>query len=135
MSRKNTTAEPEVKRRRLRPRLAYLLLLGVMGLFAFKFVEKTQEIKRLTAQETALQMQNDKIWQDNQQQRRDIRYYQTLQFIEEDARSVLGYTKPGDTAVRLRPVQTHVVTERAAPIVPAAPPPPNWKQWWQVFFG
>lgn len=131
--RKNKQA-PE-SRRRFRIRPAYVVLILLMGLFAFKFVQKTEQIKSLTSQEVALQHQNLALERDRTNTQAAIRGYQSPAYVENIARSVLGYSKPGETLVQLAP--THVAVEhfRPAPVTNPTPQPATWKQWWSAFFG
>jgi cell division protein FtsB len=123
------------RRRSFRIRPAYIVLVLLMGLFAFKFVQKTQQIKTLTAQEVALRQQNQSLENSRTAARHAITHYRSPQYVEETARSVLGYTKPGETPVQVqhtKPVVEHV---RAAPIHVPPPSQATWEQWWSAFFG
>jgi cell division protein FtsB len=122
-------------RRKIRVRPAYILLVLLMGLFAFKFVQKTQQIRSLTAQEVALQQQNRALEKSRANTKRAIAGYRFPGYVEQTARSVLGYTKPGETPVQVqhpRPVVEHF---RPAPTPTAPAAEPTWKQWWGSFFG
>lgn len=105
-----------------------------MGLFAYKFVEKTQELRQLTREANALRIANQQTLQENERIGNAIRYYHTDQYIEQQARSLFGYTKPGEVAIMTKPRYQHV-TVRAEPIIRTAPPDPTWKQWWHALFG
>jgi cell division protein FtsB len=122
-------------RRRFRIRPAYVVLLLLMGFFAFKFVQKTEQIKSLTAQEIALQQQNRALETDRTNTQAAIRGYRSPQYVENTARSVLGYTKPGETLVQLEPTRVVVEHFRPAPVSIAPPAQVTWKQWWSAFFG
>ncbi len=130
-----TKNQAPVRRRRLRIRPAYLLLVVLMGLFAFKFIQKTEQIKSLKAQEVALQQQNRALGVHRSNTEAAIRTYRTPGYVENTARSVLGYTKPGETLVQLAPTQVVVEHIRAAPVATPAPLQPAWKLWWSTFFG
>ncbi len=132
---KQQTQTPTTQSRRWRVRPLSLLLLAAMALFGYKFLQKTQEIKGLAAQEAALQAQNQNLAQQNAQIRQSQRYYQTNQYVENAARSTLGLIKPGETVIVAQPVRQRIETVRSAPPVPLAPPDPAWKQWWNAFFG
>ena len=124
----------ETGRARFKIRIAYVVLALIMAFFAVKFVQKAQEVRSLARQDAALRQANAQTRQDNAQLRRAIRYYRTPQYAENEARAVFGYTRPGDVAVQVTPRHPQAVAVRAAP-VHLQPPPPVWKQWWQVFFG
>ncbi len=128
-------SEEQADRRRLRVRPAYLILAALMVLFAFKFLQRTQEIRHLTAQESALQYQNAKTARENQSLRGAIKYYRTPVYIESEARTLLGYAKPGDVVIRVEPAsKPRVAAPPTARLRLAPPPEPVWKQWWKAFF-
>jgi len=112
-----------------------MVLALVMALFAYKFVEKDQEIHRLQAQANALQTANYQTSRDNQSIRRSLPYYQSTDYVAEQARDLLGYTFPGDTLVHTAPVAAPVERVRRPPPPPPAAPKPTWQQWWDAFFG
>lgn len=132
---KQQTQTPTTQSRGWRVRPLSLLLLAAMALFGYKFLQKTQEIRGLAAQEAALQSQNQNLAQQNAQIRQSQRYYQTDRYVEDAARSTLGLIKPGETVIVAQPVRQRIETVRSAPLAPLAPPDPAWKQWWNAFFG
>lgn len=134
---KKASEEPKApQRRRLPVRPVYLLLVAVMALFTWRFVVKTQQIHTLAGQERALKWENQQTAQQNAQLQRDIRYYRTPQYVEEQARAIFGDTLPGEILVQSQPtIVRPVVSVRPAPPRPAAPPPPTYQQWWSAFFG
>lgn len=134
VQRKQKGSPPE-RRHRLRIRPAYLFLVLLMGVFAFKFVQKTQEIKSLTAQEITLRNQNAALETSRANVKKAISYYRSPQYVESSARSVLGYTKPGETRVQVQIRPPVVERVRAAPVIAPPPAQPAWKQWWSTFFG
>ena len=134
LTQKQPNPAPE-RRRRFRFRPAYLILVLLMGFFAFKFVQKTHEIKTLTAQEVALQAQNHTLEGSRARVNAAIRQYRSPKYIEITARSVLGYAKPGETLVQVQSSAPAVERVRAAPAAPPKPPQESWSQWWSAFFG
>jgi cell division protein FtsB len=116
---------------RIRP--VYVLLLVLLALFTYKFVQKAQEIQGLQAERAGLQYENQKTEQDNRQLRERIRHYRSIQYVGQEARAVLGYTMPGEIAIQVQP--RHPVF-RKAPSKPARvmPPTPIWQQWARSFF-
>lgn len=134
-ARQQTVKQPPERRKRFKLRPAYLILLVLMGLFAYKFIQKTEQIKTLRAQEIALQQQNRSLQKDRTDTQAAIRGYRSSAYVENMARSVLGLTKPGETLVQLAP--THVAVEhfRPAPVATPAPAKATWQQWWSAFFG
>lgn len=122
--------------RRLKIRPAYLILLVLMALFAFKFIEKTQEVRSLAAQEAALRGANSQTEQQNAQLRRTIAYDHTTGFIENTARSVLGYAQPNEIPIMIQPRHAVYVSGQASVNARRrAAPQPVWKQWIRVLFG
>lgn len=130
----NNTQGTEAPRRQLRFRPIYLLVVIVMGLFAYAYLQKTREIRRLAGEEAAMQAHNQQIAAENRRVATFIQYAQTDPYIEENARAV-GYTKPSEVLVESQPVAASGVSVRAAPPLPPLPPQPSWKQWWNAFFG
>jgi cell division protein FtsB len=124
------------KRRRLRVRPAYLVLAVFLALFAYKFLQKTREIRGLARQEAALRWQNQQTARQNAALQRAILYDRTMPYVEDQAREIFWYSKPGDILVGSVPtfLQPRPMV-RVAPPRPAAPPEPTWKQWWKAFFG
>lgn len=113
-------------------RPAYIVLAILLALFALKFVEKMQEVRQLQSQETALQISNNQTQRQNVKLQRAIHYYGTPQYIEQEARAVLGYTMAGDVPILTRPHHAPVPALRPAPARPLAPPQPTWEQWWRA---
>jgi len=120
------------KRRRVRP--AYLVLIAVLALVSYKWIQRTQQIRQLSAQQATLQYQNERIREDSARMHRLNQYYRTPNYVENEARAILGYTMPGEVAVQIQPVYQRAPVTRAAP-QRANAPPSSWQQWWHSFFG
>jgi len=58
-------------------------------------------------------------------------YYQTPEFIEEEARNKLNMAKPGETIVILPPNLSELLNHSKAKTEPSLP---NWRKWWNLFF-
>jgi len=58
-------------------------------------------------------------------------YFQSPEFVEEEARNKLNMAKPGETVVILPPNLAQVLGREEKP---AAPEIPNWRKWWNLFF-
>ncbi len=126
--------QPGPQRGRFQFRFEYLLLAVVLGFCGWKFVERIQEVRRLQAQELALQIQNAETARQNTGLQLAIRYYRTPQYIESEARSRLGYTLPGEVSIETRPNSPVRVSVRPAPPRTLLPPQPSWERWWHAFF-
>lgn len=118
---------------RIRP--AYFVVVALMAFFAYKFVERTQQVQQLSRQAAVLRAENQKTQAENDWLQRRIAYERTLPFVQDEARAILGYTMPGEFAVQSQPIAPGVVGVRAAPPPVPSPPQPTWKLWWQSFFG
>ncbi len=57
-------------------------------------------------------------------------YYQSEEFVEQEARNRLNLGKPGETVVILPPNVGEVEGMAAS----SAPELPIWQQWWRLFF-
>lgn len=125
---------PDRAERRIRIRPLYIVLALILIFFAFKFVEKTQQLRELNREASALQAQNQQILQQNRTLHQRIGYYRTDQYVEGQARSVLGLTKPGEIAVIPMLKYAHPVF-RSAPVVKYVAPEPTWQQWIHALFG
>jgi cell division protein FtsB len=117
---------------RFRP--AYLLLVAIMGLFAYAYLQKTQEISRLSVEQAALAARNHQLVLDNQRTSRENRYYATKRYEVEAARSI-GYSAPGETPVQIGTIKPPAVVSAPRHVtVPALSVKPVWQQWWDAFF-
>jgi len=109
-----------------------VLLVVALGLFAWKFMEKTQEVRRLGQQESALRYENQQTAAENRRILAAIKYYRTPRYVEGQARALLGYTFPGEISVQVKPQRAQPIMRRA-PALPPATPAPVWHQWWSSF--
>lgn len=60
-------------------------------------------------------------------------YYQSPEFIEEEARNKLNMAKPGETIVILPSDLEELIIKQKAR-AEANPQVPHWKKWWKLFF-
>jgi cell division protein FtsB len=120
--------------RRIRIRPLYVVLALILAFFAFKFVQKTQELQQLNREAAALRTENQQIIQQNASLQGHIRYYRSNAYIESQARSVLSLMKPGDIIVVPTLHNAHPAVH-SAPVVKYVPPPPTWQQWMHALFG
>lgn len=120
---------------RFRLRWEYAVLVLALAFFAYKFLEKTQQIQQWQQQRAALQYENQQTAADNARVRRDIRYYRTSGYVEDAGRAELGFVRPGEIAIQPSVHHPPVAKVQKAPVMLPAPPPPTWQQWWHAFFG
>lgn len=68
---------------------------------------------------------------DNQDLKQKEEYFQSEEFVEQEARNRLNMSREGETVVLLPPNLSELVQGEIA-----EPPPelPNWKKWWELFF-
>jgi cell division protein FtsB len=125
---------PDRAERRIRIRPLYLVLAVILAFFAFKFVQKTQQLQQLNREAAALRAENQQIIQQNASLHQHIRYYHSNQYVEEQARSVLGLARPGDISIIPTLRQPHPVV-RSAPTVKYVAAQPTWQQWLHALFG
>jgi cell division protein FtsB len=107
----------------------------LMALFAFAFVNKMQETRRLAAEKAALQYQNDQTQQQNAALQRATRYEKTYHYVEDAARADFGYVQANEVAIEAKPVTAPPPPHPTFRPAPARPAPPVWQQWWHAFFG
>jgi len=108
------------------PLLLYALV--ATGQKAVENYRLNQQADQLRAETVGLRAENVRLQQAIEQARTDTA-------IETIAREQLGLIKPGDRPLVLVPQNG---TTSAAPVPEAMPPPtprPNWRQWWDYFFG
>ena len=122
------------RHRRLRFRWAYIPLLAFMAFFTYAYLQKTQEIHRLSVEQAALLTQNRATLLENGQLQQANRYRRTQQYEIETARSRLGWTAPGETSIQVQTVTPPVLSVRRVRSAVIVPPTPVWQQWWDAFF-
>lgn len=125
---------PDRAERRIRIRPLYIVLALILAFFAFKFIEKTQQLQDLNREASAMQSQNQQLAHQNATLHQRIRYYKTNNYVEEQARAVIGLTKPGEVAIIPLLRYTHPVVH-PAPVVKYVAPPPTWQEWFHALFG
>ena len=123
-----------MKRRRwLRFRIGYLVILAAMGLFTLKFGEEAwaahQKQLQLSAAEASVHAQERAI----AHLKKELRGARAPGFILQEAR-MWGYVLPGEALVSIsfrHPAPIHRVRRAATPRTVT----PAWQQWWDAFTG
>ena len=103
--------------------LGVLLIVKITGNF-LRLFKAVQQIKTMEEQVLKLEKEKEKLSLKYQ-------YYQTPEFIEEEARNKLNMAKPGETIVILPPNLGEFLNH---PKNKDSPSLPNWKKWWDLFF-
>ena len=121
----------------MRKRLVNLIIL-IVGLILV--VNLSRDIFRLLRAADQLKLAEaklEKLVKKNQELKRLNEYYQSDEFIEEEARNRLNMARPGETVVVLPPRVKKWAKQARGEGKPEGPlpKPPNWKRWWQLYFG
>jgi len=106
-----------------------IILLGMVFI-----VKLTGDFLRLIKASQRIKLMEEKVLKLEEKKKElseKYQYYQTPEFIEEEARNKLNMAKPGETIVILPPNLGEVLSR---PKTQVEPPIPNWKKWWNLFF-
>lgn len=120
-----------VKKTFLRSRMVQglIVLVGILLIFNL-----TRDIRRLLKASDQIKLAENQVRElekENQQLEEKKEYYQSPEFIEEQARDKLNMAKPGETIVIL-PQNLEEVLGKTKKVTP--PELPNWQKWWKLFF-
>ena len=103
-----------------------LYLAFLTGRAVYKNWQTNQEIKKLKVEIETLEVENQNL-------QNLIAYYQTPSFKEKEARRKLGLVKPDEKVVIISKEPPKTTTP--APSPSEEPKKPNFKLWWEFFFG
>jgi cell division protein FtsL len=115
-------------------RLAAVLVVPLLLYVLVATGQKAVDNYRLNRDADALRAEILALRTENIQLQQEIEQARTDTAIEMIARQQLGLIKPGDHPVVLVAQSGQPPNAAPAP-VPAAPPPPAWRQWWDYLFG
>jgi cell division protein FtsB len=101
--------------------LVYLLVM--LSRVVWQNYQVNQEVALLQRQVDELKASNDDL-------KARILYYQTESYSEREARAKLGLQKPGEEVI-ITPTERTKQEETPG----SQKPLPNWRQWWEFFFG
>ena len=104
-----------------------VLLLVYLLVMLSRVVWQNYQVNQQVAQ---LQGQVDELKASNQDLKAKILYYQTESFQEREARAKLGLQKPGEQVIITPSEQAKASQDQTA-----QKPLPNWRKWWNFFFG
>lgn len=69
----------------------------------------------------------------NETLKKQIKVVESKEFVEKEARDKLFLAKPGESQIILP--QSKTATSEASSKASSSSTEPNWKQWWNIFFG
>lgn len=105
------------------------LFLGI-GLI----VKLTRDIFRLLKAGGQIKLAEEKVLKlekEKEELSQKYQYYQSPEFIEEEARNKLNMAKPGETIVILPPNLEEILGRQKPEQKTDLP---NWEKWWKLFF-
>lgn len=105
--------------------LVLILVLIAMGREAYRFYKISQEI-------TGLEKRIEDLKKDNEELLKIKEYFTSKEFLEDEARTKLNMTKEGESVIFISNpdvAEEESVSEKQNIKVP------NFKLWWQYFFG
>lgn len=118
--------------------LAALILIFI-GLLMVNFVGQVVQSARLDTRYAELEAEVATLTDENVRLAGAVEYTESDVYVEQVARSQLGYAREGDVVVLPRTEPASLPREpEPAPaedaVAPVAPQPENWRLWWQAFF-
>jgi hypothetical protein len=93
--------------------------------------------KRIQEEIASLHAEAEKTQKENSLLKEKIKYFQTDDFQEQEARNKLNYQTPDEKTVVIKPgvSKGEVKIEEPAPIIPKVQDLlPNYEKWWTQFF-
>jgi len=106
-----------------------IILLGLVLVWRL-----TGDLWRLIGASRRVKIMEEKVAELEKEKKKlssKYKYYQSLEFIEEEARNKLNMAKPGETIVVLPPNLSETLNHSK---IQTEAPLPNWKKWWNLFF-
>jgi len=106
-----------------------IVLLGLILVWKltnglWRLIRASRQIKMI--EERVVKLEEEKRKLSSKQ-----KYYQSPEFIEEEARNKLNMAKPGETVVILPSNINELMNYPKRQLDPQLP---NWKKWWNLFF-
>lgn len=99
------------------------LIVKIVG-DILRFLKTEEKIKEVEKRVVQLEEEKRKLSQKYQ-------YYQSSEFIEEEARNKLNMARPGETVIILPPNFQELIGSKKGKQEEKIP---NWKRWWKLFF-
>jgi cell division protein FtsB len=112
------------------------LMLVFIGLLVVNFVGQVMQSARLESQRAALEVEVATMRAENGRLSGAVAFAESDVYVEQVARSELGYAREGDVVILPRVAAPTVAPDLVSAPAPAPAPalPPNWLRWWQAFF-
>jgi len=107
-------------------------LITIVGILLI--VSLIRDIRRLLRASREIKLSEKKVQElekENQQLVEKKKYYQSPEFIEEQARNKLNMAKPGETIVILPSNLEEILGKSKKESLSELP---NWQRWWKLFF-
>ncbi len=112
-----------------------MVLATVALTLTFDLGRRALDTHRIQQQVDALIAEVETMEEENQALLERLEYVQSEAYVEEAARDVLGWTRPGDTAVVPLTVPSASESEATASAAERGEGAPIWRLWWELFFG
>jgi len=106
-----------------------ILIIGISLI-----INLSRDILRLLKAGDQIKLAEQKVEKLKKEQKEILekhQYYQSEEFIEEEARNKLGFSRPGETVVILPPNVSQILGRKEEK---PAEEIPNWKKWFKLFF-
>ncbi len=112
-----------------------LFLAGIFLLIVLlmDFSRRLDELDRLSKQLAVVQQQATSVMNTQVALMTQVAYSSSDQAVEEWAYEEGKWVRPGETLVEIAPAAN--VTPTPVPLLPTEETVPNWRIWWELFFG
>lgn len=110
--------------------ISFTITLIGLGLI----INLSRDISRLWRAGEQVKLVEEKAQKLKEEQQKLVQkkaYYQSEEFIEEEARNKLNMAKPDETVVILPPNVSQILGRKEETSIPEIP---NWQRWWNLFF-
>ncbi|MDO8689183.1 MAG: septum formation initiator family protein [Dehalococcoidia bacterium] len=119
-------------------RVFIVLAIPLLAFLSFSTAKKAMEVYQLNQQAASIRQDIAQLKDRNAELRRQMEYVQSPEYVEKVAREQLNLVKPDDIPLVLVSPLVKVASGGPSPAPQPARPqdiPPNWKRWWNLFFG
>ncbi|MDP2663041.1 MAG: septum formation initiator family protein [Dehalococcoidia bacterium] len=119
-------------------RVFVVLAIPLLAYLSFSTAKKAMEVYQLNQQAASIRQDIAQLKDRNAELRRQMEYVQSPGYVEKVAREQLNLVKPDDIPLVLVSPLVKVASSAPSPSPQPARPqdiPPNWKRWWNLFFG